>query len=122
MTAVSAVTAGASKDKKQKKSAAAGGTPAAAPSGKASAENKYRVKTKAAAVISGPRHIHTSTFHSHLLCSHLRCSHVQAVLSAYREKLQSWLRPILRRERTAANPNPKMNYKLCVALMDGPAT
>ena len=44
----------------------------------------------------------------------------QAVLAEYREKLQNWLRPILRKERTIQNPNPQMTYKMWVALMDGP--
>ena len=44
----------------------------------------------------------------------------QAVLGEYREKLQNWLRPILRKERTTQNPNPQMTYLLWVALMDGP--
>merc|ERR1719424_1017170 len=44
----------------------------------------------------------------------------QAVLSEYREKLQNWLRPILRKERRIDNPNPQMTYKMWVALMDGP--
>ena len=44
----------------------------------------------------------------------------QAVLAEYREKLQNWLRPILRKERRIDNPNPQMTYKMWVALMDGP--
>jgi len=46
---------------------------------------------------------------------------VQKVLQQNTPKLQEWLRPILRRERSAATPNPKMTYKLWVALMDGPS-
>ena len=44
----------------------------------------------------------------------------QAVLAEYREKLQNWLRLILRKERRIDNPNPQMTYKMWVALMDGP--
>ena len=44
----------------------------------------------------------------------------QSVLAEYREKLQNWLRPILRKERRIDNPNPQMTYKMWVALMDGP--
>ena len=44
----------------------------------------------------------------------------QAVLAEYREKLQNWLRPILRKERTIQNPNPQMTYSMWVGLMDGP--
>jgi len=44
----------------------------------------------------------------------------QAVLNENREKLQTWLRPILRKARTASNPNPTMTYDMWVALMDGP--
>ncbi len=75
---------------------------------------------------------------------------VQKVLQQNTPKLQEWLRPILRRERSAATPNPKvrascviarchhahptspyltphisrhpkMTYKLWVSLMDGPS-
>ena len=44
----------------------------------------------------------------------------QGVLTEYRDRLQAWLRPILRKERSTLNPNPKITYKRWVELMDGP--
>ena len=42
------------------------------------------------------------------------------VLGEYREKLQAWLRPILRKARTGDNANPKLSYAMWCDLMDGP--
>ena len=44
----------------------------------------------------------------------------QQVLAEYRERLQAWVRPILRRQRRQDNPNPQMTYSMWVELMDGP--
>eukprot|EP00966_Prymnesium_polylepis_P182083 4217976-Prymnesium_polylepis.3 len=51
----------------------------------------------------------------------LPCAHAaQAVLGEYREKLQIWVRPILRSLRRTDCPDPQMTYKLWLDLMDGP--
>ena len=42
------------------------------------------------------------------------------MLAEYREKLQNWVRPILRSLRRTDYPNPQMTYKKWVDLMDGP--
>ena len=42
------------------------------------------------------------------------------MLGEYREKLQAWLRPILRKARTGDNANPKLSYAMWCDLMDGP--
>ena len=44
----------------------------------------------------------------------------QKVFRDYKEKLRTWINPILRRQRKVGNLNPKMSYKLWRGLMDGP--